>query len=289
MNNKGFSSIGFKDYFKQADDRARLKNVLYLFTFVMCPLFSVLFYWAGAPTIYSLTIASGAVVFPLIIFIEQKITLLKGKLPLLFFIYFTALTFWVIYDLRVKEFETNYFAFFTALFSVFIFSLQRFWYSFFYFLASFPIVNGERAVVQISKHNVNGAGQAMLLVKNRPLGAKRLQVLGVVCMKASKVFKFWGAIIHVIQGAAVVNTLNVIMHERSCGGGIVSSLVPRCLYFVASHAIIFAQVPIFPGHHARNDGICVKLFKVFVIPCCDGRVFYGRVVVNGVNVGTGVE
>jgi two-component sensor histidine kinase/PAS domain-containing protein len=136
MNNKGFSSIGFKDYFKQADDRARLKNVLYLFTFVMCPLFSVLFYWAGAPTIYSLTIASGAVVFPIIIFIEQKITLLKGKLPLLFFIYFTALTFWVIYDLRVKEFETNYFAFFTALFSVFIFSLQRFWYSFFYFLAS---------------------------------------------------------------------------------------------------------------------------------------------------------
>ena len=160
---------------------------------------------------------------------------------------------------------------------------------FFYFLASFPIVNGKSAVVQISKYNVNGAGQAMLLVKNRPLGAKRLQALDVVRMKASKVLEFWGAIIHVVQPAAVVNALNVIMHGSSCGGGIVARLVPRCLYFVASHAIIFAQIPVFPGHHARNNGVCVKLFKVFMIPRRDGGVFYGGVVVNGVNVGTRVE
>ena len=160
---------------------------------------------------------------------------------------------------------------------------------FFYFLASFPIVNGISAIVQISKQNVDGARQAMLLVKNHPLGAKWLQSLDVVLMKASKVLKFRGAIIHIVQPASVVNALNIIMHERSCGGGIVSRLVPRRLYFVASHAIIFAQFPIFPGHHARNNGVCVKFFKVFMIPRCDGRVFYRGVVINGVNVGTRIE
>lgn len=122
------------NYFEQADNRDRLKNILLFFGIILCPIFAFLFKISGAPTIYVYVTFSATFIFPLLIYIDKKIDSIKGKIQVLYFIYFTVLTLIMIENIRSHNFETGYYSFFTGFFSLFIFSLQRFWYAFFYFI-----------------------------------------------------------------------------------------------------------------------------------------------------------
>lgn len=124
----------FGDYHQQANDSKRIIQVLLLFSALLCPVFSWLFWYFGAPEIYYKVILLTSFVFPFIILLEKFFPPLKGKLPQMYFFYFSLITLLIIEDLRSKGFKTQYYAFFIGFFSVMMFSLQRFWYSVFYFL-----------------------------------------------------------------------------------------------------------------------------------------------------------
>lgn len=127
----------FSDYHQQANDSKRIIPILLLFATILCPLFAWLFKYFGAPEIFYQTILSGTYVFPFMILLDRFVPPLKGKLPQMFFVYFSIFSILIIEDLRSKAFRTHYYAFFIGFFSVMMFSLQRFWYSVFYFILVF--------------------------------------------------------------------------------------------------------------------------------------------------------
>ncbi len=83
----------------------------------------------------------------------------------------------------------------------------------------------------------------------------------------------------------VHETLNVEMHVRSRTARILPVIAPLSLYFLLGHSPIFvANLPIFAFHHLINDGICIKFWKVCMIPCSDGGVLAFHIVCNGILV-----
>lgn len=126
----------FYDYYELGDDTKRLTLILLIFAFLLCPFFAFLFNILGAPEVYFYTILSATFVFPLILLLERIFPFLRNKLPLLYFLYFNAITLFVIYELVKVKFKLYDFVFFIGLFSVLNFAVQRFYYSLIYFLNS---------------------------------------------------------------------------------------------------------------------------------------------------------
>ncbi|MES2589847.1 MAG: histidine kinase dimerization/phosphoacceptor domain -containing protein [Bacteroidota bacterium] len=130
----------FFDYFEEGDDTKRLTFLLLIFAFLLCPLFAFLFHWIGAPQAYFYAVFSGTFAFPLILVIEKVVPIFKNKMPILYFIFFNIVTFYVIYDLGQKKFLLFDFCFFIACFSILNFATQRFYLSLIYFINTFTFL-----------------------------------------------------------------------------------------------------------------------------------------------------
>lgn len=132
MNQPPRKSGHFKDYFEIGNDRKRLTGVLLLIAILVCPVFAYLFKAVEAPGSIFWCILSGTVIFPAIILLEKNVKPLRGKLPVLYFVYFVAATLYAAYGLSKSGFDAVHFVFFTGFFATLSAGLQRFWLSFFY-------------------------------------------------------------------------------------------------------------------------------------------------------------
>lgn len=124
----------FYEYYEKGDDTNRLTILLLVFAFFLCPLFAFLFKWIGAPLPYFYAIFSASFIFPLILILEKTIPFFNKKIPILYFIYFNFLSFYVIYELGLSGFAYYDFAYFIALFAMLNFAVQRFNFSLIYFI-----------------------------------------------------------------------------------------------------------------------------------------------------------
>jgi PAS domain S-box-containing protein len=130
----------FYDYYEKENDTNRLAILMIIFAFVLCPPFAFVFKWAGSPPIYFYVVFSATFIFPLLLLLEKFVPFLKNRLPILYFIYFNLLTFFVINDLAENNFNLFDFAYFIGLFSLLNFAIQRFYYSLIYFINTFILV-----------------------------------------------------------------------------------------------------------------------------------------------------
>lgn len=127
----------FYNYYEKGNDSKRLSYVILIFAFILCPVFAFLFKFIGAPLIVFYCILSATIVFPIMLVLEKKVPILKGKLPTLYFFFFLIITLLDVNDLFMKSFASLELIYFFILFSVLNFALQRFYSSLIYFLSIF--------------------------------------------------------------------------------------------------------------------------------------------------------
>lgn len=133
-DNRENTNHHFYDYYQKGNDSRRLTNILLLFSFFLCPLFAILFKYVGAPNSLFYSTLSATISFPVILFIEKTIPFFKGKLPILYFLFFNVVTAYSIYEMSLGGFSYKDFLYFISLFCVLNFGIQRFFLSFFYFI-----------------------------------------------------------------------------------------------------------------------------------------------------------
>jgi PAS domain S-box-containing protein len=127
----------FYNYYEKGNDVKRLSYLLLIFAIILCPLFASIFRIIGSPIIFFYCVLSATIIFPLIIFLENKIKFLNGKLPALYYVYFQLMTLMTLHDLFQKSFSSLELLYFFVLFSFLNFALQRFTYSFIYLIITF--------------------------------------------------------------------------------------------------------------------------------------------------------
>lgn len=135
-NNKKY----FYDYYERGDDTKRLRIILLLFAFFLCPFFAFLFKYVGAPQALFHCTLSATFIFPLILLLERIVPFLNGKLPLLYFLYFNGMIAYFVYELYLARFNTFELLFFVGMFALLNFAVQRFYFSIIFFLNTLALL-----------------------------------------------------------------------------------------------------------------------------------------------------
>lgn len=136
MNN--IKNIGrhhhFYDYHDKGNDTKRLRIILLIFAFLLCPPFAFFFKWVGAPNTLFVSMLSVTIAFPLMLVLERFIPFCRGKLPILYFLFFNSITIYSLIDLHQRGYLLFEGMFFIGLFAMLNFAIQRFYLSLIYFL-----------------------------------------------------------------------------------------------------------------------------------------------------------
>ncbi|MCE3297150.1 MAG: hypothetical protein K0R65_2864 [Crocinitomicaceae bacterium] len=135
-NNKKY----FYDYYERGDDTKRLRIILLLFAFCLCPFFAFLFKYVGAPQALFYCTLSATFIFPLILLLERVVPFLNGKLPLIYFLYFNGMMVYFVYELYEANFNNYDLMYFTGMFAVLNFAVQRFYYSVIFFFNTLTLL-----------------------------------------------------------------------------------------------------------------------------------------------------